>query len=365
MVALAELKQEEDEHVTEAISLRKDALKHLAFLSDRRDSVMGELRSFEKDDQEPLGQELRGLGATYESLSEEIRLLEERLVGMRNRRRWLRERIDDVQNRREAGLSGYRGALKNAESEIRVLLDHPPVQPLDTEVLQHKDEADVEVLSSGIGFLRLKDHRRTGEMARAWWEGELALLKRRKVSINADQEALEQGSIVWEEVLSLVTSFESSLRQLMKPGEGSSPALGSSKGKETGSTQDEMIQGQLSKMTNLVETLEKHMQTAEDKQWNLLICAIGAEVEAFKEAQDMLKSVLATSEEDAPEPPAEADEDGHGAEAGTHHSHDESDNEVPQDLLVSRIEESSQESRVRPDDGAVSQHDVDNNVPSD
>src|SRR5690606_13824628 len=49
---------------------------------------------------------------------------------------------------------------------------------------------------------------------------------------------------------------------------------------------------QLDKMRAVMEGLEERVHVAEENGWNLLICAIGAELEAFRQAEGMLRGAL-------------------------------------------------------------------------
>lgn len=358
--ALAQLKAEEDAHVDDALTERRKALDQLNRLSMRREIAATELQTLEEGEEEPLGQELRELGARYDTVTQEIKELEEKLVGMRNQRRWLREKMDDVKNRREAGLSGYRGTLKDVDSEVATFMLRPPVKPLDMDLLQHGGPNRAES-TGGSEFLRLIPERRTVDMAKAWWDSEVSFLEQRKTQINADREALEEGGAVWAEVTRLVSAFESRLWQLMK-GEQSPP---SSKGKERVPSQEDLIRDQLPEMDKVVKELENHLHFAEDRGWNLLICAIGAELEAFTEAQDMLRGLLDHEEGSRGE---SQPTDGSGQQSQDHlERHDESsDNEVPPDLLVSRANDgpSNPPSVVSPGVGAeLKRVESENDVP--
>ncbi|KAF7533558.1 hypothetical protein G7Z17_g13493 [Cylindrodendrum hubeiense] len=355
MAALSELKAEEDVHLDTALAQRKDALAYLDTMSARRDGIYAELHTLEEDDQEPLGQELRELGAENASLDEEIRLMEEKLVGMRNRRRWVRDKMDDVKNRRESGLSGYRAAGRDIDTEVRELLRRPPITPLDPQVVKQSaiigSGSDIES-PGGLDFLQMRPERRTAEMARTWWEGEIAILERRKAQILDDRDALVEGARVWSEVTKFVADFESTLRKLIKSG------LHHGDEDEVTSSQ-EAIDGQLARMDSVVQELEQRLQLAEEKHWNLLICAIGAELEAFVEAQGLLNATFGAPEEQpelltgsshstilkdrTADVPSHEHENKHENEHEDEHEHkhhdDESDNEVPADLLVSRFED--------------------------
>lgn len=337
MSALGDLKREEDAHVDAALSERKRALVHLNKVNKRVVSVRAELQSFEGSVEEPLGIELRTLGGKYDEVSQEIRELEEKLVAKRNHRRSLRERIEDVKSQREAGLSGYRGALKDADTELTSIMRHPPIQPIDADMLLRNGTEQLgEDAPSGVEFLRLLPERRTADMAKTWWESEINALEHRRIEIAKEKQALEEGSAVWNQVTSLVTNFEASLRQLMK----GSAVEASVKGKEKVSSQEGLIRNQLPHMQEVVVELDKHLAHAEDKGWNLLICAIGAEVEAFREAFDMLKGLAGQDDEVSQEPSqnCEVQENRQGG-PGTQASGHESDNEVPADLLVSKVAE--------------------------
>jgi hypothetical protein len=338
MAALVELKQEEDLHIDAALSERRQALINLSRLATRRHDVSSELQTFEEDGEEPLGKELRELGTKYDSLTHEIRQLEEKLVAFRNHRRSVRDKMQDVKSRRDAGLSGYRGALRDVESELDSIMRHPPIQPLDPEIFSQVDSAEGDAETpGGMEFIRLIPERRTTDMAKSWWEAEIVALENRRRQIGNDTKALEEGAAIWRDVMSLVTSFESSLRQLMKTGVANT----TTKGKEKVPSQEDIIRDQLPRMDSVIEQLEKHVEAAEDKGWNLLICAIGAELEAFKEAQAMLKGLIDGGEEEAGDSHALVANEQETVADDAHN--DESDNEVPLDLLVSHTDDSSRE----------------------
>lgn len=313
IVLLADLKTEEDANLASALSTRKKALAQLRKLAARKDGIAEELRILESDEEEPLLRELRELGEEHEGVTTEIAELEERLVGLRNRRRWLEGRLEDVKNRREAGLSGYKGALKEIDSRVSAILRKPPVKPLDVEAIAgprvangnevngaNRDVPEHELLDQSPGgseFLRMRPERRTIEMAREWWEGEVRLLERRKDDVGKERAALEEGVQVWTSAVKLITDFETGLRKELK---GDQPAEEGGKGKAAASTPEQAMCDQLGKMAAVMSSLEEHLQVAEEKGWNLLICAIGAELEAFKQAEEMLRDALRAAGFDPP-----------------------------------------------------------------
>lgn len=352
MVFLADLKTEEDAHIDAALSQRKKALLQLDRLSAKREDVYTELHTLEVDHDEPLGQEMRELGSRHDALTEQIHQLEQKLVGMRNRRRLLKAQMDDVRNRKEAGLSGYRGALRDVDEEVSAIMRRPQIQPLDPEIIERaaKDQ-DSPVTSSGHEFLQLIPERRTAQMAKEWWQEEVAMLERRKAQIASERKALEDGSALWADVMNLVTQFEARLRLAVKTHPGESDVLPpGSKGKSKVPSQDDVIREQLPLLRDSILELERHMKIAEGQGWTLLICAIGAELEAFKEAHDLLHEAVDDDREADPpieaasghdEPPQELQASSEPAPEGMDDSQpDESDdNEVPPDLLSSTVKE--------------------------
>jgi hypothetical protein len=143
---------------------------------------------------------------------------------------------------------------------------------------------------------------------------------------------------VWREVIRLVTGFETNLRVLMK--EAASPEA------EAASSANEKIREHTASMGTVVAELGRYLEEAESKHWNLLICAIGAELEAFKEAQSMLESVFTSPDKKKGESTDEGHSGKPNASAGqttkasaASEQPDESDNEVPADLLVSHYED--------------------------
>lgn len=62
-------------------------------------------------------------------------------------------------------------------------------------------------------------------------------------------------------------------------------------------TQDSgVLREQVGKMREVIETLEHNLRVVQSKGWNLLVCAVGAELEAFKEGEGILARALDTVE---------------------------------------------------------------------
>ncbi|KAK0625514.1 hypothetical protein B0T17DRAFT_461663, partial [Bombardia bombarda] len=391
MSLLADLKAEEDANLTAALSTRKKALAQLRKLSARREDITEELRLLESDKEDPLARELRELEEENEGVSTEIAELQERLLGLRNRKRWIDGRLENVKNRREAGLSGYKGALKDVETRVSAILRTPPVKPLDLEAIagsqepshgsesgskNNSDTIEVEQSPGGAEFLRLRPDRRTIQMAREWWDLEVAILERRKREVDNERTALEDGVEVWKSAVELVSNFEAGLSKEIKHDHDHE---GKGKDKSVETTPEQAMYAQLDKIASVIAGLEERVQIAEDRGWNLLICAIGAELSAFREADIMLREALRAARFETSDDDGEKTTTNSGGLAtmrnsafnslGTGNvnkplvdldSHEdrslESDNEVPADLLVSHQPET-------PASPSLSREDSENEVP--
>lgn len=368
IASMTSLKDDENAHIEDALNQRTNALRHLSRLSAKKSKLEAELQSLAENSDEPLARELRVLDTEHHALGEEIQLLEAKLARMRTRHRLLKERMDNIRNKREAGLSGYYGALNEVTSEARAFIQQPPIQPLDPDLLRYGGEAEGDpAASGGAEFMRLIPERRTLAMARSWWLAEVEVLKRCKAHMDQDRQALEEGAQVWDKVTQLVSKFESDLRQAMQTGTPSS----SVKGKEKMLSQEEIISDQLSRMKEVIAQLEIYMQQSEEKNWNLLICAIGAELEAFKDGYDALESMANAPEEKPPnddeDTSTDAEKNGQSTQQDNHPADEESDNEVPPDLFggppPDHDEGDEHHSAESIDGGTLRRYDSENEVP--
>lgn len=309
LAELATIKADEDAALAAALSARKQALTKLRKLAIRQGGITEELHALEADDEEPLKQELVDLDNEHKGVCTEIQDLEKRLASLKTRRRYLEERMDDVRNRREAGLSGYKNALRELEETVRAFLARPPVNPLDLKALTENTQDALLPLPSpgGVEFMHLRPERRTIHMAREWWEAEVSILETRQSQVATERVALEEGGEVWEEVVNIVLDFETELRKQV------TNSSTDSKGKSRELTTAEALKLQHDNIDGVVACLEERLRIAEERGWNLLIAAIGAELMAFKEAarlnREMLRAAGVVVEDDSLATPAVSKED--------------------------------------------------------
>jgi len=135
-------------------------------------------------------------------------------------------------------------------------------------------------------------------MAQDQWTMELDMLSLRQSDAEKEKQALEEGTKLWREVVHRIREFEHDLRAQTKVHISQShmpltnvttPMTMTATSTMDGYSTDDSGIGLLSKLGSLVTFLEEALAKAESQNWNLLVCAIGAEVAAFEQARDLLQ----------------------------------------------------------------------------
>ena len=343
MSLLGDLKSEEDMRICSGITQRKQALQHLKNLIAQRDGLNTDLQSLAGGEEETTTKQLHNVNLELDDMSSRIAQLQAEIDNLRYNQKTLREKKDEIISQHESELSGYRGALKVVDAKINSLMECPPIRPLNR--LLYTRESDHAQTSSGRDFLNLNRKRRMPTMAVNWWKDELGILENQRSEVRAEREALDEGRDQWTGVMNLVSEFEAGLRTTMLRDDSPDSRQGALPYSTDDFALNENVRQQLARMNDVINQLEYHMHHAAEKRWNLLVCAIGAELEAFKEAQSMLKEALEDATQDQPreiESPTDATtpvDPSTIPDWGTRSAHpvaEDSDNEVPPAFLVSQ-----------------------------
>ncbi|TAQ91147.1 hypothetical protein B7494_g495 [Chlorociboria aeruginascens] len=268
MEVLVSIKREQLDILVDEIQQRGTILARVVVWEKRIEGARGKLNEYRGNQNakelESGGEEgirITELKAEERAVDAEIQEMEDRLAQMRAKKRWLGERVREEVNKREARLSSYRGVLREVEAEVQEFLRWPPIP---TSVVMGAEE----------GFMVLPAHRRTLAMAREWWNKEISQFQQRKLEVEKEKSALEEGIKTWESTIEVVRGFEDDLRAQMA------------------TNVPETLKDQVGKMKTVIDRLDENAKFAEDKGWNLLICAIGAELEAFREGETILRGAL-------------------------------------------------------------------------
>ncbi|KAL2040268.1 hypothetical protein N7G274_007171 [Stereocaulon virgatum] len=271
---LADLKLQEARVLEDEVLQRDDVLSAVQSFERKSTGLQGHIRDIESEDTTRRVNELKGEEKT---LHHEIHELETRLYEMKARQRHLLREIDGLNNSVQSKLSSYKSALALVEKNIKTFLARPPLHPTN-----HTAPA--------IGIWSLPRERRTLEMAKEHYTVEQQALRTRLSAVEEEKNALEDGAAVWEEVVQEVSTVEKALREEMqriRP-----PLL------ETGSEQPaaEGMRDILQTMQKARSRIESKLDLAEAKNWKLLVCCTGAELEALVEGQGVLEGALEASE---------------------------------------------------------------------
>ncbi|KAF2231176.1 hypothetical protein EV356DRAFT_472267 [Viridothelium virens] len=276
---LATVKQEEvalinsDIEHDEAISVKLDAWQQ------KWDGLQNSVQNIEQDSEE--GARAKSLRHEAEGLGVEIQELEARLAEMKSRHWVMLQEVSRLENSVQARLSSYRESLGIVEKEIRGFLHRPPTGDGE-EVTGNTHRKGKDRVHN---FMALPPQRRTLEMARSHWEDRRQSLERMREGIEFEKEALEEGAVVWKDVVDEVLEFESKLRAQMQ------------RTAPTEQTPDEEekqndLKLLLKDMDQTVVQIESKLKLAEARDWKLLVCCIGAELEALRQGKEILEALL-------------------------------------------------------------------------
>ena len=267
MKHLARIKEEEARVLEEEISQRDGFVSDIDRIANKAEGLRSQIEGIE---QEPANIRMAELKTTEKALDTEIHELETRLYEMKARHRHILREIQSTENSVQSKLSSYQNALQLAEKETKDFLARPPL--VETSI---KDE----------GFYALSAQRRTLQMARDHFFDEQKRIGRRVDDVVKEKDALDEGGKLWQDVLREVSNVETLLQEEMRDLQTSGHGEGSERGMKRVLDRMRVAQGRI----------ETSLGTAEDNDWKLLVCCIGAELEALVEGQSVLKEAFEAS----------------------------------------------------------------------
>lgn len=257
---LSKVKEEEMYLLEENLQDIQDIVAKTTAWGQKRTRLERRIRDIEG---EGPGVRTKSLQDEVSKLDQEIRIKEEELWALKTRRRRVLDELADNENNLEARLSSYKTSLSMVGKEVAVFLARPP-------------ETNHITLSQSP-FLSLPPKRRTLELAHEFWQEEHQRLFEKCQSVDIDRAALDDGAGLWQDVIKCIAEFEASLeKSIYQPGRNSISEPRSL----------------LTQMDSTLSILEKKLEIATSKSYNLLVCAIGAEYEAFKQGREVLEQVL-------------------------------------------------------------------------
>ncbi|OXV09770.1 hypothetical protein Egran_02468 [Elaphomyces granulatus] len=279
MHELLRLKEEERRIIAGELEERRDVLMEVDGFASKEQGLKEVISEIQNSRD---GRKSGELKEEARNLEKEIHELEIKLSEMKSRYRHVVNEISHIENSFEAKLSSYQASLSLLESEIRKYLQNPPLKQWP-------------FASTDTTFYSLNPKRRTLDMARQHWGTEQAELMKRLRGIDREIGALEEGGSVWLRIIDEVSSFEKRLKEEMdrslqtQPHDPNLLNLPMALQNKSDEDQAELI---IQDMDETIRRIEDKLSIAEEKDWKLLICCIGAELEAFKEGKAILLETL-------------------------------------------------------------------------
>lgn len=319
----ASLKAEEDALAKEELEENHFILEQLEGWQNKKEGLRKTITDIESEDTKAKSQSLK---EEANRLQDEINEMELRLAQMRTKHRKVLDEIGETENSVQSKLSSYQASLDLLEKDIGYFLANPPTRT-----------------SKDSTFMALPPKRRTLEMAKEYWETEYTQMKRSRKSAKRDRIALEEGAVVWKDVVAEILSFERFLAVEM--GSMNQSMLDTHTSSKSGPGEI------LTRMNSTMKFIEDRLRLAEKKNWRLLEACIGAELEAFKQGRNMLEQMFSGAEDSPPEvlergDLKHGDEIGDGEELGVlqnahslglrQNMYDTDDDGPSADLMVSR-----------------------------
>ncbi|KIX97884.1 uncharacterized protein Z520_06662 [Fonsecaea multimorphosa CBS 102226] len=282
MKEFAALREWELSLIDREVVARDNGLKQASDLGNRRKLLEDEIQRI-KTEAGPVG-----LRSEIQAVELEIQHLETALLELRSKHRILVTQLRETESSRDSELSSYRESLALSENQVKSFLRRPPIQQ---SLTSEQDPGSMYAL---------KPERRTLQMAQEQWTSEVEMLAQRKASAESERNALEEGARLWRDVVRRIGEFERDLkaqtRELSQSHLQSPSANGTDgDGVAAATAHDTSIHLMVTKLSALISSLEGDLDVAESKSWNLLTCAIGAELAAFQQARDLLQRTANTS----------------------------------------------------------------------
>lgn len=272
MHEFAALKEAEERILDRQAQEREDAIISAGAFTNKREGIEAEITSISSENG---AQSARHIRAEATQLETQIQELENTLFETKARHRHLIDEAQQLESSVQSKLSSYNASLHLLDKDIKTFLARPPVAQSSSTIMR-------EPIDRGSGtqsFYALNPKRRTLEMATEHWREEREDLMRRIKAVESEKTALEDGGQVWRKVVTEIQIFEKDLKAQMQLFSTASI---------TQQKRDSMMTTLLNSMDQIMEFLEQNLQDAEAKDWKLLICCIGAELEAFREGREIL-----------------------------------------------------------------------------
>lgn len=244
-------------------------IQKLAGWAEQKDGLEEQIRDIERGDE---GAQTGALKEEAHVLEGEIQELEDKLHGLKARHRKLLSDVAEIDNSVQSKMSSYKASLSMLEADINAFL---------------RSSSARDRQSSEAPFFKIPPKRRTLNLARDHWEDEHSSIEAQRQETDTEREALEQGAIMWADVVQRITDFERHIADAtLHQGSSADP---------TAEAKDLVAH-----LNDAINYIESQLDLAEERGWKLLVACIGAELNALHEGRRMLEAMLQAAGEMSP-----------------------------------------------------------------
>jgi hypothetical protein len=298
ILALSALKEEELEELQGETEKTTDTLNQIYAWESKREGLEEATQHVRSEEDTVRVQRLR---QEADTLQTNISRAEEQLMEMKLRHRKLMSQAAAVENSVQAKLASYTSSLRLLEDDVQKFLRSGPPSAQRTSRSQSRSSNS----SAQAPFLQTPVKQRTLQQAKDHYHAQNETSTRQRQSIEHEKRALDEGAALWQEATHELHAFETRLREEMTL--LSTPAQPISAwdhhdddGSDNQTSSDNStvrLKPLLDAMETLISSLQTKISHAEDQHWNLLIAALGAEIQALEKGREILEGVLRASGE--------------------------------------------------------------------
>ena len=270
MLALSAVKDDELNGISSDLHEKDGQIEQIDEWEKKKTGLQEAASNVESNEETVQVQRLR---EQAESVETEIRDLERQLENRRVQHRKLMRQVSAVENEVQARMASYTNSLRLLEQDVQKFLSITPPRDSMPETQSMNGTMRESVW-------QLPPKRRTLSLAREQYTHDRSATVSQQRAVEREKDALEAGAAVWKDVVTSITAFENRMREDMRV-ERQSPDEATSR-----------LKALLEHMGVLITELEGKVEVARGKEWNLLIAAIGAEVDALERGRELLEGVL-------------------------------------------------------------------------
>lgn len=248
MRALAEIKDVEEDVYASQAAERENFVKTVEGWGNKRQLLESEIHAIEEGED---GQRAEALREEKSGIENELHQLRLRLTTLEAKHSSISMQLSELDSTISSKKSSYQASLTSLKQKTAKFLS------------THRYALPSTAVES--------------------WTLEKEALDEKKQQAQTEGDALRDGIVMWEDALSLVSSFEEKLRaQLM----ASAGAMGKPPGE--GGVKEKILQD----IEDIIDQLEQRLKLAEERGWKLLVCCVGAELQVFLEAREVMQRSL-------------------------------------------------------------------------